>query len=192
MSNDDDDTSPKPSTASSPADQPIMLARDVHLLPPSAVGFDRIGRPIDARGKAVKGGVKVVTNHKGRPRSGTAFAEAVRELVEPREVIGLALIIARGQPVVRDLNYLRDANKAKREGREPPPIEGVEVQWPTTSERLAAMTFLRDAGYSKPAQQLEIAPAPAPPMLDYSKLTDEELDELERLHNKALNERSGG
>lgn len=123
-------------------------------------------------------------NPKGRPRTGTAFAEAVREHVDPQELIRIAIAIARGEPAVRDLQWLRARAEAEAQGEEPPTIQGVEVVWPTQSERIAALTFLRDSGYQKPAQQLEIGP-PTSQALDYSKLSDEELDQLEALHNKA-------
>lgn len=123
-------------------------------------------------------------NPKGRPRAGTAFAEAVREHVDPLELIRIAKSIARGEPAVRDLLWLRNKAEADARGVPPPSIEGVEVVWPTQSERLAALTFLRDSGYQRPVQQLELTQGPAIER-DYSKLSDAELDQLEALHAKA-------
>ena len=64
-------------------------------------------------------------------------------------------------------------------------MEVVEVQWPSQSERMAAVSFLHGSAYSKPPQQVEITPVAPPPMIDYSKLSDAELDQLEQLHAKA-------
>lgn len=191
MSDDPLIPSAQPLTRTESAELETELARDLHVLPPGeiivlppgAVRFDKIGRPLDANSRVMKGAKG--TNLKGRPRSGLAFAEAVREKCDPHALIDIVLRIARGEPAVKDLTYLREMTKARRAGRPDPVVEGVEVAWPSISDRLSAITFLRDAGYSKPAQQVEIAPAPAPPMIDYSKLTDDELDQLEALHAKA-------
>lgn len=127
-------------------------------------------------------------NPKGRPRAGTAFAEAVREKVDPGELIDIALDIARGLPAVQDLEFLRKKAEAVAKGEPLPKLEGVQVKWPTQAERLAALTFLRDAGYTKPAQQLEVgAISPKVPTLEEaSHMSDAELAELERLHRKAM------
>lgn len=139
----------------------------------------------DARGRLLPG---QTANRNGRPRTGTAFAEAVREHVDPVELIMLALDIARGLPAVRDLVWLRAAQEAKVAGRPPPPIEGVQVVWPSQPDRLAALTFLRDSGWQRPPQQtqLEVNATSGPPaLLDYSRLSQAELDALEALHAKA-------
>ena len=136
-------------------------------------------------------GTGVSTYQNGRTRTSAALTQAVREKVDPYELVALALDIARGLPLVKDLTWLRNANLAKRAGQKPPPIEGVEVTWPSTSERLQAITWLRDSGYAKPPQQVEIAPMAPPPARDYSKLSDEELNELERLQAKTLAESAG-
>lgn len=122
--------------------------------------------------------------HPGRPRSGTSFAEAVREHVDPVELIRIALDIARGQPAVCDLLWLRKKTEALAKGEPIPEITGVEVKWPTQAERLAALNFLRDSGYQRPAQTVEIGQAAKPPV-DYAGLSDAELAQLESLHAKA-------
>lgn len=137
----------------------------------------------DAKGRLLKG---TVLNPKGRPKTGTAFAEAVREHVDPLELIRIALAIARGEPAVQDLQYLRQKAEAEARGEAAPVIEGVGVVWPSMSDRQHALNFLRDSGWQKPTQQVEITHGDdTPKLLDYSKLSDEDLDKLEALHAKA-------
>lgn len=124
-------------------------------------------------------------NPKGRPKTGTAFAEAVRELVDPRELIEIALDIARGRPRVQDLVYLRNAAEAKARGEPPPPIEGVEVKWPSVADSQAALTFLRTSGWQTPTQAIELSRGSDAPMLDYKKLSAAEMDALEESLAKA-------
>lgn len=125
-------------------------------------------------------------NPKGRPKTGTAFAEAVREHVDPLELIRLALEIARGEPSVRDVQHLRNAAVAKAKGEPPPAIEGVEVAWPTNAERLSAIAFLHGSAWQKPAQGVVVSTGDEKPAYDYSKLTPAELDQLESALSKAL------
>lgn len=119
-------------------------------------------------------------NPHGRPRAATSFAEAVRERVDPDELIDLALAIARGEPLVVDLNYLRDKAKAVATGAPLPEISGVEVKWPSPSDRMAALTFLRDSGFQKPAQVHEIGPS-RETLRDYATMSDDDLAKLEAL-----------
>ena len=128
---------------------------------------------------------------RGRPRSATSFAEAVRERVDPDELIDLALAIARGEPLVVDLNYLRDKAKAIAAGTPLPEISGVEVKWPSPSDRMSALAFLRDSGFQKPAQVHEIGPA-RETLRDYAKMSDEELAKLEELLESAPAALPGG
>jgi hypothetical protein len=141
----------------------------------------------DERGRLLPG--CPANNPRGRPKTGLALAEAVREHVDPAELVRLALDLARGLPAVRDLEHLRKKKEAERAGLEPPPIEGVEVVWPSHADRMSALTFLADRGWSKPVAISEVslgvsAGAPAPTM-DYSKLSQAELDALEAISAKA-------
>jgi len=141
------------------------------------------GPPRRHNGRLIPGGGPL--NPKGRPRAGTALTEMIREQVDPSELGRIAMDLARGLPVIQDLEWLRKKADAERAGLPAPEIRGVEVVWPTQSDRLRALEFLATWGYQKPAEKHEftVDRAGAP---DYSKLTDEELDLLERAHNKAL------
>lgn len=161
-------------------------ASDPRLTPSEASSpagrLDSRGVLRDARGRVLAGSKGA--NPKGRPRTGTSFAEAVREHVDPIELIRIAMAIARGEPAVCDLTYLRNKAEALAKRLPIPEITGVEVKWPTQAERLSALTFLRDSGYQRPAQTVEIGQA-AKPAVDYSALSDAELASLESLHAKA-------
>lgn len=124
-------------------------------------------------------------NPKGRPKTGTAFAEAVREHVDPVELIRIALAIARGEPRVRDLVYLRQVAEARARGEPPPTIEGVEVVWPSIADSQAALAFLRTSGWQTPTQSIEIGPSSGEQPLDLKRLSPEELDAYERALAKA-------
>lgn len=134
-----------------------------------------------ADGKFVKGHV---ANPAGRKPNALAFATAVRERVDPNELIDRALAIARGEPMVRDLQHLRAVAKARREGLpDPERPRDAEVIWPSVGEMQHAIQFLTAWGWQKPPERLELAPAA--PDVDYSRLSDEELEQAERLAAKA-------
>jgi hypothetical protein len=109
----------------------------------------------------------------------------VRERVDPIELIDIALDIARGRPRVRDLVYLRQCTEAGAKGLPPPPMEGVEVVWPSIADSQAAMNFLRSSGWQMPTQSIELTQGDGETMLDYSRLSPEELDALETSLAKA-------
>lgn len=107
----------------------------------------------------------------------------IRQRVPLPEIVELALAMARGEPVVRDVLYTRSLYEARAKGQpDPPRPSAAEVVYPTVSEQQAALRFLAEWGYQKPAVQLEVAPAPE---ADLSALTDEELELYERLLAKA-------
>lgn len=137
----------------------------------------------DSNGRLLPGYANL--NPKGRPRTGLALTEMIRELVPPELLVEQAYLLAMGHPVIRDLQYLRDCAKAERDGTTPPePPRNIDDPiWPTQADRLAAIKFLAEWGYQKPVQQVEVM-APSTPRLDLSKLTQSELDEYERVQRK--------
>jgi hypothetical protein len=138
----------------------------------------------DSHGRLLPGGGPL--NPKGRPRSGFAAAEIIREHGEDtgllREVIQLAFNVALGRPVLLDMDYLAERAQARRDGLPDPPRRGEAVQ-PTITEMQRAWEFLLAWGYRKPPQEVEINGTPSP--VDYGRLSDAELDALEALHAKA-------
>lgn len=122
-------------------------------------------------------------NPGGRARTGTSLTSLIRSHVPPLEIVRLWQSLARGEPVVQDVEYMRRLHEARAAGEpDPPRPVAAEVIYPTIDQRLAASAKLAEWGYQKPAERLEIAPAPTE---DLSLLSDEELEMLERLHAKA-------
>ena len=122
-------------------------------------------------------------NPAGRRREGTALTTMIRTRVPLPELVQLAQAMAWGEPVVRDALYTRELYRCRAAGLpDPPRPTAAEVVYPTVSEQQAAMRFLAEWGYQRPAERLEIAPAPE---ADLSALTDEELELYERLLAKA-------
>jgi hypothetical protein len=116
-------------------------------------------------------------NPKGRPRSGLSLAERIREKVDPDELIDIALEIARGNDVI-----VRDKDGSVILDGDGMPI----IRAPEPKDRINALNFLAERGWIKPPVQLELdAPDTAPQGLDFSRLSDDELDHLEGLLSRA-------
>jgi len=119
----------------------------------------------------------------GRPRTGTSLTSMIRSKVPLDEIVYLWQAMAWGEPVVRDAEYMRRLCEARAAGEpDPPRPAAAEVVYPTIDQQQSAMKFLAEWGYQRPAERLEIAPAPE---ADLSALTDEELEVYERLLAKA-------
>ena len=114
-----------------------------------------------------------------------ALATMIREKIPLDIMIEHVYLIACGHPMIKDLTYLRECAIAERDGEPPPdpPSHLDEPTWPTQSERLAAWDFIARWGYQKPISQVEVV-TPSAPRLDLSKLTQDELDEYERVQRK--------
>lgn len=143
----------------------------------------------DARGRLLPGGGSI--NPKGRPRSGLALGEMIREVAgEPttmRELVALVLDVAFGRPVVLDGDYLRACRDARLRGESPPARPNqVESIQPNIAEMQRAWDWLATWGFQKPTTTLEINGGDgSAPALDYSKLSPVELDALEATLRKA-------
>jgi hypothetical protein len=121
-------------------------------------------------------------NPRGRPKSGFAFSEAVRKKLDDRamdELLETALSIALGEPVVRDVEWLRAKAKARAEGKPAPPTpKSSELIFPTVVEILKAWDLLVSWGFRKPPVAVEASIQEAP-AIDLSKLPDDVLASLE-------------
>ena len=108
-----------------------------------------------------------------RYRIGSALTDAIREQVDPDELIQIALSIARG------------------EAMQPAPGEVAAMpERPSARERIQALQFLADRGYGKPAQEISVqrSEIPAARSADLSLLSVEELRQLQGLWSKAAGE----
>ena len=112
-------------------------------------------------------------NPRGRPRTGMALAERVRATVDMEEMIAVAVSIYKGNGV------------AVRSDTDAAGAQCVSI--PSARDRLAALTWLRDTGFFKPAQL--IATADLTPSddsaLNYEALPDDVLDDYLRAQNRA-------
>jgi hypothetical protein len=106
----------------------------------------------------VKGGAS--PNPRGRPRSGLAMAETIREMMDVdtrRELIRLALDVSRGRSVCIDPEWLRACSEAHKRGEPTPPRpESGETIQPTMGEIQRAWEFLMTWGFQKPAASVEL------------------------------------
>ncbi len=133
------------------------------------------GNPLWRRGYCANPG--------GRPRAGTSLTKMIRERVPLDELVELSMAMARGEPVIRQAEYMRELYKARAEGRpEPPRPPAAEVVYPSIADQQRAIEFLAQWGYQRPAEKLEISTAPE---VDLASLSDEELEQYERLLSKA-------
>lgn len=126
-----------------------------------------------------------LNNPSGRPRTGTSFTMMIREHVPLDTLLEQTYLMALGHPMIKDLTYLREQVRCQREGLPPPepPSHLDDPIYPTQTERLNAIKFLIEWGYQKPVQQIEMTTSTAP-VLDLSKLSQEELDDYERIQRK--------
>lgn len=104
-------------------------------------------------------------NPRGRPPTGMALAERIRERVDLDELIDIALEIARGKGIQIGLDENGD------------PMIAI----PRPSDRLAAIGFLCDRGYPKPPAMLDVDLHRDGPPVDFSRLSAEELVTFETL-----------
>jgi hypothetical protein len=130
------------------------------------IGVKSTSQQIDrgSGGKWVKG---QSGNPKGRPRTGMALAEYFRQHTDVAELHDLAISIARGEGVSLE----RDERGRAMPG---------PVSIPTARDRLAAMTFIRDTGFFKPAQLVGVGHVDPDDLgggIDYDSLTTEQIDE---------------
>lgn len=113
-------------------------------------------------------------NPKGRPRTGHALAEAIRNVVDPHEMAKIAWDLAQGKaPVLSETGA---------------------GQWSAVVEpqvRLAALNWLATHGYIKPATQIETTRIEAK-AIDFSRLPAEEIALLDRLIARAAGDEDDG
>lgn len=96
-------------------------------------------------------------NPGGRPKAATALAELVRsETADGKEIV----------------TFLLDVMRGKADGLSDP------------KSRLWAAARLLDRGFGRPAQHIEVTSSKAAPAVDYSALSDAELEQLERITDK--------
>jgi hypothetical protein len=146
----------------------------------------------DERGRLLPGGVN---NPRGRPPTGMALAEMLREAGGAHErLMAMSLLaydIALGLPIpVAPLEWHAERARRAREGLPPPPMalaDGtpVEVRVPTIQQMLAAMAWIGPTGFQRPAVSLDITSA-GQPAADYQALTQDELDALEVVRLRVL------
>jgi hypothetical protein len=123
-------------------------------------------------------------NPAGRPPGGgTGYTAMLRKRVPFAEIVELKLAIARGEPMVRDQAFVLALYKARAACEpDPPRPPHAEVVYPTVTEQLRAAELLVSWGFQRPAEKLEISTAPE---VDLSSLSDDELEQYERLLAKA-------
>ncbi len=123
-------------------------------------------------------------NAKGRPRTGYALAEVIREQLEGndrellRRMIRIAIQVALGQPVCVDLEYQRACAAAEAAGL-PPPDAPHEVLAPSLNDIASAREFLSRWGFRAPAQEVEVGPGSAAGPVSFANLDQDDLDRLE-------------
>lgn len=144
----------------------------------------------DERGRLLPGSVN---NPKGRPRTGLAWGEAIREFMERddrrfmRELLALLAHYATRQPLSCDVEYLRACALARSKNEpEPPPSSRGEVVLPTVGESMRAIELFLAWAYEKPAERHDVVARSESPQVDYSAMTAEELEALEAIHRSVL------
>ena len=129
-------------------------------------------------------------NPKGRPRTGYALAEMVREVAGApavmRDMLHMMLDVAFGRPVCIEASYVNACAEARRAGQPMPPRppSGECIQ-PTLAEMQRAWEFLASWGFKKPAQEVEVTGASGDAPINLARLSDAELAQLEKLQLKA-------
>ena len=127
-------------------------------------------------------------NPKGRPRTGLALAEMIREVAaQPgvmRDLVLRMYDIAMGRSVCIDGEWQRQCAEARRAGEMPPPEppNGERMQ-PTIADQQRAWDVLFKFGGFTPPTQVEISQGQSP--IDFSRLAPSELDAMERSLAKA-------
>lgn len=131
-------------------------------------------------------------NFRGPGRRGTSMAERLRERIDPDWIVDIVVSIAAGDPMVRiidpktgmprlaevqlhetdDVGVDSPVSKSLLVGDE----RIAEIIWPSTDERLKAITWIRDTAGWKPATQLEVTAHTPDANVDFSKLSAEELE----------------
>lgn len=85
----------------------------------------------------------------------------------------MMLDLARGRPVVRDLQYMRACDLARSRGEpEPAKPDSFEYVLPTIAEKQKAIVFLAEYAFSKPTVSVDVTSGQAP--LDMTRLTPEQ------------------
>jgi hypothetical protein len=129
-------------------------------------------------------------NPKGRPRTGHALAEMIREVAgEPavmRDLLHLVLDVAFGRSVCIEPAYIQACADARRDGLPMPPRpDKAEALAPSITEMQRAWEFLASWGFKKPAQEIEMTPIAGQDRVDLGRLSEAELAQLEALQLKA-------
>jgi hypothetical protein len=142
----------------------------------------------------VKGGPSL--NPKGRPRTGFALAEMIRErLGQPgvmKQLTELAIDVALGRAVCIDADWLRECGEARDRGDVPPPRpKHGEATQPTIADQQRAWEWLCKYGGFTPPTQLELSGPGAKP-IDLTRLSPGEMDALELTLRKAAGEIPAG
>jgi hypothetical protein len=153
-------------------------------------------RQRDAKGRLLPGAPSL--NPRGRPVTGLALSETIRKIVGPAEMAELvrgALDIALGRPVRLDPEYLAERAQARAQGLPDPVPKGESIQ-PSLDDMHRAREWLSRWGFRLPPQEVEVSqggPGDGA-MVDYARLTEAELDELEQHHDrvKALHAKALG
>ena len=116
----------------------------------------------DSKGRFIKGSV---SNPWGGPKGPKALSRVIRNSVDPRDIVDIAMSIARGESSIQDMN-------------------GDWVAVPVaTKDRLAAIDFLAKRGWGMPDLKDEGLDTIKPPR-DLSRLSDAELEKFEALLEK--------
>lgn len=118
-------------------------------------------RPMrDARGRLLPGCAPI--NPHGRPRTGLAWAEAIREAMEARDgqlkkqLVQMLVQYAARQPLSCDVEYLRRCAAARKAGEpEPEPPDQGAVVLPTVAESMKALELLLSYWAEKPVARVD-------------------------------------
>lgn len=123
-------------------------------------------------------------NAKGRPKAALALSELARQKVDKEELIDIFYSIAKGEPLVRTLDTA--TGRPMPADKAPEGAQVTEVIWPSNAERLRAAEFIWDK-IEPPVKKSEVTVKTGDQAeeRDYKQLSDQELDDLLALHEKA-------